>query len=159
GLSMRYPTPWTGTGAPYPAEFERLVPRPELPEDFHADADKLAGIASRGPFSLNTKQDGRGFMLDLRDIEPLTPRAPFVRVGGVARFERAPGNRLATVSVEFDGRTYAPVPGSADWAMAEKRIFVALNTYVTVVEHLVYRHLIVAGTWSMCTLLAFSPRH
>ena len=160
GLTMKYPTPWKGTGAPYPPEFERLVPKPELPEDFHAEADKLAGIACRGPFSLHTKQDGRGgFMLDLHDLEPLEPRPPFVRVGGVARFERAAKDRLATVSVEFDGRTCTPLAGSAAWAMAEKRILVALNTYVTVVEHLVHRHLIAANLWSIAMHLAFSVRH
>lgn len=159
GLTEGYPEIWKGTGAPYPTEYLALAPAPELPEDFHPDADKLAGVARRGPFSVYTRQDSDGtYVLDLRHIEALQPRSPFIRVGGLARFGRAKDGSLTTLSIESQGRTFKPGKGW-EWAMAEKRILVGLNTHATLIDHLTHMHVASAGTWAICTHLAFSPRH
>ncbi|WP_394833998.1 hypothetical protein LVJ94_46585 [Pendulispora rubella] len=158
GMSQFYKDPWKGTGVPYPPEFQALKPAPEVPEDFRRGADKLAGVARRGPFSIYTKKDGQDYIVDLRKIEALETRSPFVRTGGLARFSRGSNGGLSTVSVEFQGKTYRP-GGNAEWAMAEKRFLVGLNSFGTLADHLTHMHIVGAGTWTICTRLALPARH
>jgi hypothetical protein len=149
--------PYTGVGAPYPDGFAKYQPRPSIPEDFEKD-DKLAGIARRGPFSLQTKAVGKNeFVIDLSALEEVTPRAPFIATGGIARLQRGRGNALQTVGVEFRGKTTRP--GDPGWLLAEKRFLAGLNSNTTFVEHLCYLHILTAGTWAIVARMAFSTRH
>ncbi|WP_394844781.1 hypothetical protein LZC95_48010 [Pendulispora brunnea] len=158
GMSQFYKDPWKGTGVPYPPEFQALKPAPQVPEDFRQGADRLAGVARRGPFSIYTRKDGQDYIVDLRKIEALETRAPFVRAGGLARFSRNGNGSLATVGVEFQGKTYRP-GANAEWAMAEKRFLVGLNSFGTLADHLTHLHIVAAGTWTICTRLTLPARH
>ncbi|HWL85416.1 MAG TPA: hypothetical protein VNO21_06420 [Polyangiaceae bacterium] len=158
GLCQWYRDPWKETGVPYPPEYQALKPAPELPEDFRRGADKLAGVARRGPFSIYTKKDGKDYVLDLRKIEALEPRAPFVRAGGLARFVRAADGSLSTVSLELQGKTHR-LGAHPEWKMAEKRFLVGLNSFGTLVDHLTHVHIVGAGTWALCARLALPARH
>ena len=152
--------PYTETGAPYPEAFTRYQPRPRIPEDFSSPSDALAGVARRGPFSVQTKAapDRRNqFVIDLSALEALEPRAPFIPAGGVAHFERGPGNTLKTLGVEFQGDFVEP--GQARWALTEKRFLVGLNSYTTFIEHLTFIHIATAGVLSIVARMAFSARH
>ncbi len=157
-LATAFNEPYTEEGVPYPHEYEKLAPTPKRPEDFLPGADRLAGIARRGPFSMYTKPDGQGgYFLDFSSLEALEPRAPFIRVGGIARFKRKEDRTLETVSIEFQGKTLTRE--SAEWSLAEKRILAAINSYSTFVDHLTHVHLLGAGTWTVCTHLALPAHH
>lgn len=153
--------PYTAFGAPYPDSFAKLQPRPGLPEDFQLveHGAKLAGVARRGPFSIQTKRgEQKGeFVIDLRALENLDPRAPFIATGGLARFQRGHDDTLKTVGVEFRGKLTRP--GEPGWALAEKRFLAGLNSYTTFVEHLVMVHIATAGVWTIVARMAFSARH
>jgi hypothetical protein len=159
GLGNNLTQWYRGIGAPYPKQFATLQPPPTIPEDFQQD-DKLAGIARRGPFSIQTKR-GEGddeFVIDLRGLEWLQPREPFIAAGGLARFKRTAGKQsLETVQLEFRGSVVRP--GDSGWSLAEKRFLTGLNSQTTFIEHLLYLHLATAGVWSIVSRLAFSPRH
>jgi hypothetical protein len=150
--------PYRASGAPYPKLFARLQAPPTIVEDFQQD-DKLAGVARRGPFSLQTKKGSRDdeFVIDLRALEELEPRKPFIATGGLARFKRAPNDSLATVQIEFRGA--AVRPGEPGWTLAEKRFLTGLNSQTTFVEHLVCLHIATAGVWGIVARMAFSTRH
>jgi len=148
---------YRGVGAPYPEIFATVQQPPTIPEDFQQE-DKLAGIARRGPFSLQTKRGEHDdeFVIDLRGLEQLEPREPFIATGGLARFSRAQG-QLKTVQVEFRG--IAVRPGQPGWTLAEKRFLAGLSSQTTFVEHLVLLHIATAGVWGIVAQMAFSTRH
>lgn len=161
-LAASYPEPWTGPDMPYPPEYQMLRPAPDLPPEFREGADRLAGVAQRGPFSLYAQKDGDEFILDLRALEPLQPRAPFIATGGLARFARKADGTLRTTSLESFGKTLHPSngrPADQGWGLAEKRMLVALNSYSTLVDHLTYVHIAGAGTFTVVTHMALGTRH
>lgn len=157
GLGATLTQPYTEIGAPYPKSFAKLQPRPSIPEDFTRE-DKLAGVAQRGPFSFQTKRvSEHEYAIDLRALESIEPRRPFIATGGIAYFGRADDRSLKTLRIEFQGATTRP--GDAGWALAERRFLTGLNSNTTFLEHLVYLHIATAGVWSIAARMAFSTRH
>ncbi len=154
--------PYTRDRVPYPWLWSLFQPPPVLPEDFKPGADPLAGVARRGPFSVQTQKDPKGgpddFIIDLTALQDLVMRAPFIATGGLARFKRTgPGAPLETVGVEFQGKLIRP--GEPDWAITSKRFLVGLNSQTTFIEHLVNLHISTAGAWGIVARMTLSTRH
>jgi hypothetical protein len=155
-LGSAYPEPYDQVGPPYPAAFESLAPPPQLPEDFGEGRDPIAGVALRGPFSINTRKVGDHFELDMRHIEAFTPRPPFVKVGGLAVLERR-GEGMATKSITLEGVTLSP--GDAGYEALQRRFLAGVNAHETFIEHLIYCHMIVSGPFAMATHAVLAHDH
>jgi hypothetical protein len=158
GLGNNLTQQYRGIGAPYPKQFATLQAPPTIPEDFQQE-DRLARVARRGPFSFQTKRGDRDdeFVIDLRGLEWIQPREPFIAAGGLARFKRVEGQSLATVQLEFRGAVIRP--GDPGWSLAEKRFLTGLNSQTTFIEHLLFLHMATAGVWGIVARMAFSSRH
>lgn len=143
-LGFKYKEPWTGEGTPWNPTFEKMVPDlPLRPLDFMPGADAVAGVLTRGPFSVFSKVDKESgdLFIDLSIFEDVQPRKPFVKVGGVARVSlNEDGTKYVTKSITFDGTVYTPA--SNGYHMARKRFLAALNNYTTFIDHLTYCHIL-----------------
>ncbi len=156
GLAAAYPEPYRESGAPYYPEYVALHPAPELPADFESGADRIAGVARRGPFSIVTRRVDDGYELDLRHIEALVPRAGLLRTGGLARL-RETAEGLATEWVELDGARHTP--GGAGWGLVEKRFLCGLGTHATLIEHLIRCHMCVGESHVIAAVESLPSRH
>lgn len=157
GLAVAYPEPYQETGAPYYPEYVQLHPAPSLPEDFQPDADPIAGLAFRGPFSpVTRKADDGGFEVDLRHVAALAPREGFVRTGGLARLKRT-ATGLATEWIDLDGQRHHP--GDPSWPLVQKRFLSGLCTHTTLIEHLIRCHMCVGESHVIAAFEALPSRH
>lgn len=155
-LSQTYPEPYRSEGAPYYREYEALHPASKTPPDFAHGADRIAGVAWRGPFSLITRRVNDGFEIDLRHIEALTPKTGYLKTGGWAHLSPAEQG-LKTDWVELDGRRH--IPGEPGWELIEKRFLTGLNTHTTVIEHLINCHMCVGEAHVLAAVEALPSHH
>jgi len=155
-LSQAYPESYRGQGAPYYPEYVALHPASLTPPDFAPGQDHIAGVAQRGPFSLITRQVADGYELDIRHVEALTPKAGYLKTGGLAHLSRQ-GDSLKTDWVELDGQRHTP--GTPGWELIEKRFLTGLNTHTTVIEHLINCHMCVGESHVLAAVEALPARH
>jgi hypothetical protein len=160
-LSFWYTDPWTGKGTPSAENLERIRRFPKRPDDFKMGADTLAGILTRGPFSIYSKieKDSGDVVLDLSCFDYEKPRRPFVNVGGVARVQQNTDGTFTTKSIEFAGTLYMYDPDSDEWNLIQKRFLVALNTYATFIDHLMTCHIMGAGSNALANFVALPADH
>jgi len=159
-LGFNYDEVFDGTGVPWSKKWEKRRALPKRPLDFMPTADAVAGVLTRGPFSVHTvnEPDTGDLILDLSDFDHLEPRDPFVPCGGIARVEKDPATgSFKTKSIVFDGETY--LPGSNGYRMAQKRFLVALNNFATLIDHLTYCHILGAQNNALATFVALPSNH
>ena len=83
-------------GAPWSRTFNKMKQLPKRPLDFMPQGDPVAGVLTRGPFSVHSVYDANSdiVMLDLSSLDGVQPRKPFVRAGGVAKVGKDPETGL-----------------------------------------------------------------
>ena len=160
-LGFKYKGPWTGKGTPWNPTFEKLMPDlPLRPLDFMPDADAVAGVLTRGPFSVFSQVDKESgdLVIDLSIFENFQPRKPFVKVGGVARVSlNEDGTKYVTKSITFDGTVYKPA--SNGYPMAQKCFLAALNNYTTFIDHLTFCHILGAQNNALAIFENLPSKH
>lgn len=158
-LTYGYNYPWDGRPFEFPSDLAAVAEPPVMPEDLRGTtAQALEGMARRGPFTMYLTAEGDEYRFDLRALEGLKPRAPFIPAGGLARFRQAADGTMSLHTIEFQGRAYTPADGK-QWDIAAKRVVAGLNSYSTFVDHLTNVHLCSANCFATATFLAFSARH
>lgn len=159
-LGFNYGSFFDGTGVPWTKRWEKKKALPKRPLDFMPTADAVAGVLTRGPFSVHTviEPDTGDLILDLSSFDHLEPREPFVPCGGIARVEKDPATgSFKTKSIKFDGKEY--LPGSNGYPMAQKRFLVALNSFATLIDHLTYCHILGAQNNALAIFGALPNDH
>ena len=158
-LGFFYEDRWTEKGTPWNNKFEKMRHLPKRPKDFMGEADAIAGVLTRGPFSVYSEIDPKNgdVIHDLSALESLQPRKPFVNAGGFARVGKNAAGEFATKSITFQDKEYKP--GSIGYPLAQKRFLVGLNSWSTFIDHLTYCHILGAQNNALATLKTLPSDH
>jgi hypothetical protein len=163
----------------FPKAHRELLPAPKMPRSLkECKGDVVSACAAEGPFSrylrkinleemglIPTKfqsmfkdEDGMQrsiYIFGLPEYADYTVKEGYESLGGEAYLVQE-GHTMRTVAIKYQNEWHAS--DSPQWGRMQKIIMATLSTDLTVIQHLLNTHLIIAGTFSAVTF-KLDPTH
>ena len=154
-LAKTYTEPFALASHSFPNRHRAVAAVPWRPEA--CDAENLAEIVFRGPFSHYTRRREDGdYEIDLSALEDIPTQKAFLSTGG----RMVVGREEDSFYVKYlEGWGERHTPTDDGFELARKRFVAGLNTYNTFVDHLIGGHLIVTGTMAVVTVAVLPAHH
>jgi hypothetical protein len=163
----------------FPKAHRELLPAPEMPRSLKdCNGDVVSACAQEGPFSrylrnANAEEtwlippsfkpifnDENGaqrsiYILGLPEYAEYPAKEGYESLGGEAYLVQE-GHKMRTIGIKYQNEWYGA--NSPQWSRMQKIIMATLGTDLTVIQHLLNTHLIIAGTFSAVTF-KLDPKH